>query len=179
MILEKPIETKRLQLRTLSKDDAGEHYLGWMEDPAVSRYLESGREKQTLASITAYIEDKNRSADDLLLGIFVRNDGTHIGNIKLGSIDWFHLRGDIGIVIGDRSRWGRGFANETIEGICEYAGRILGLRRVFACCHATNTGSLKAFLKAGFAEEGLLRGHARTGDEWDDAVFLGRSLEHP
>jgi RimJ/RimL family protein N-acetyltransferase len=176
MILEKPIVTKRLQLRTLSKDDATEHYLCWMEDSAISRYLESGQEKQTLASIAAYIEDKNRSADDLLLGIFVREGGSHIGNIKLGGIDPYHRRAHIGILIGEKLQWGKGYATETIEALVSYAGSILNLFRVYAGCHASNSGSVCAFLKAGFEEEGRLRKHDRIDDEWVDSIILGRLL---
>ena len=176
MILDTPIRTSRLQLRTLSADDASGCYLKWMNDPTVTYYLESATNMHDIKSISDFIETMNNSEAGLLLGVFISEPMTHIGNIKLGSINHFQKQGDIGLLIGDKSQWGKGYASEAIEGICDYARDTLKLKRVYAGTHLPNTGSRKAFLNAGFSEEGVLKGHGRVGNEWHDAVFMGRNF---
>ena len=112
----------------------------------------------------------------MLLGIVLRDSGQHIGNIKLGGINLYHRRAQIGLLIGEKEQWGKGFASEAIETIVSYAGNSLGLHRIYNGCHANNPGSYRAFLKAGFEAEGRFRRHDRIDDEWVDSIMLGRLL---
>lgn len=151
-------------------------YKDWLEDPAVMRFIEAGRSAPDRADMSTYISSMNASTDNLLLGIFAKDSELHIGNIKLGSIDSYHGRADIGLIIGNKSYWKQGYATEAIAAVAEYAGSTLGIRRVFAGCHASNEGSVKAFLNAGFEIEGRLREHARDGDRFVDGIIVGRLL---
>lgn len=177
LISDFPIETERLRLKSLDVLAAGAPYANWLADPAVMRFIEMGNAQSDSASIAAYIESMNNSPDNYLFGMFARPDGRHIGNIKLGSIDRRYERADIGLLIGDRASWGKGFASEAIAAISEYARSSLHLRRVFAGCHETNSGSVKAFLNAGFEIEGRLRQHAKDGDDFVDGLIVGRLLK--
>ena len=174
MILQKPIETPRLELKSLEVSAAEGAYAGWLHDPEVMRFIETGNAQSDPASIAAYIESMNNSPENLLLGMITQGEARHIGNIKLGSIDRY--RADVGLLIGDRAYWNKGYASEAIAAVASYAGETLGLRRVFAGCHETNPGSIKAFLKAGFEVEGRLRQNARDGDVYVDGLILGRIL---
>lgn len=177
MIPDAPIETDRLLLNSLDVTFARGEYASWLVDPVVMRFIEIGNAKSDVASISAYIHSMNKSSDNILFGMFTRADGRHIGNIKLGSIDRHLGRADIGLLIGDRDSWNKGYACEAITAVSEYAQDKLGLHRVFAGCHETNPGSVKAFLKSGFQIEGRLRQHARDGDEFVDGLILGRLLK--
>lgn len=154
MILAKALETPRLILRTLQADDATDTYLAWLGDPEVNRYLEIRfseiRDVQELAS---FIESVNESPVHLMLGIFIKKDGRHIGNIKLGPIVVPHSRAVVGFLIGDKEAWGQGYATEAIVEICRYGIQVLGLAKITAGCYETNAGSAKALLKSGFAQE--------------------------
>ena len=150
--------------------------MNWFSDPDVIRFIEGGRTRPTELELAKYITSMNESPEDLLLGIFLLKSRTHIGNIKIGSIDTFHKRGDIGLLIGERSQWGKGYGSEAIEAAARCADTLLGLHRVFAGCHATNAGSISAFVKAGFKIEGRMRKHARDGDKFVDGVIVGKLL---
>jgi len=177
LIKELPIETERLWLKSLEVAAAEGSYASWLADPEVMRFIEIDNAQSDALSVAAYIDSMNQSPDNYLFGIFTRADGRHIGNIKLGSIDRAHGRADIGLLIGHRASWGKGYASEAIAAISEFAGDELHLRRVFAGCHETNPGSVKAFLKSGFEIEGRLRQHAKDGDEFVDGLVLGRLLK--
>ena len=45
----------------------------------------------------------------------IKTTDKHIGNIKLGPINWIHRYGDISLLIGDKDYWGKGIATEAIR----------------------------------------------------------------
>lgn len=160
MNLDKPLSTNRLLLRTLSAADANAAYLVWMRDSEVNRFLESRFSVPEHAEdLVEFIESVNASPDSLLLGIFLREDGRHIGNIKIGPIMARHARSDIGYLIGDRAAWGKGYATEAIREICRYGFEDLGLAKITAGVYETNEGSSKALLNAGFVREAMIPSH--------------------
>ena len=172
MELETPLRTRRLVLRTLTAADAAERYLGWMRDPETTRYLEARLAEHSLESLRAFIESCNASQDQLLLGISLP-DGQHIGNIKLGPVNASHLNAPVGLLIGERVQWGKGYATEAIAAVTAHAFDEMGLQKLYAGCYASNAGSARAFLKAGWTEEGRSKAHWLLDGRREDNVSLG------
>ena len=173
MKLDRPIESPRLRLRVLTPADVSDRYLSWLNDVEVTQYLEARFTEPTMESVRGYVERMNASPHDLFLGIFLKEADVHIGNIKLGSVDRHHARADVGIVIGDRGSWGRGFATEAIKTLTTYAFDTLKLHKLWCGLYETNEGSRRAFLKAGWFEEGRLRQHSGYDGRWVDEVQMG------
>lgn len=174
MILEEPIATPRLRLRSLATDDASDTYLSWMNDPGTNRYLESRFQRLEHDDLLRFIAGCNDATNSLLLAVTLRDGGRHIGNIKLGPIDAHHGFGDIGLVIGSPADWGVGYAREAIAALSDHAFARLQLHKLTAGCYASNLGSRRAFEACGFVVEGVRRSQYRCGDRWEDAVLLGR-----
>ena len=164
----------RVLLRPLKASDVGPAYLGWLRDPRVNRYLESRFQRHTLASLRAFVASASRDPGTLLLAIVRKDSGRHIGNIKLGPIDRRHRRADIGILVGDRASWGKGFATEAIEVLASHALKTLGLHKVTAGIYDNNPGSIRAFRKAGFIVEARRRKHYLCGGRWRDGLLMAR-----
>jgi RimJ/RimL family protein N-acetyltransferase len=173
------LKTGRLELRSLDPDALSPAYCEWLNDPAVNQYLEARFHVQTKESVRVFVRTINDSLDSAMFGIFLRDDGRHIGNIKIGPIDPNHARADIGLLLGDRTQWGKGFATEAIGAVTEYAFDTLHLNKVTAGCYAANEGSLRAFQKLGFREIGRRHNHARTAQGWMDDVLLERCNSNP
>jgi ribosomal-protein-alanine N-acetyltransferase len=168
-----------LHLRTLRPGDANPTYLGWLHDPLVTQYLEVRHQKHTAESLESFVTAHLTPGVERLFAICLNEDDRHIGNIKLGPIDWRNLTAETGLLIGDRNCWGRGLATEAIALICRYAFEALRLRRIHAGVYAANHGSLRAFEKCGFVREGLLRGAVLYENEPMDVVLLGRFASDP
>ncbi len=165
-----PIQTKRLTLRPITLNDTKGPYLNWMNDSEVNRFLESRFQVQTPETLTNFI--KGLSPDSNVFLAICLKDGTHIGNIKLGPIQKTHLRGEIGIVIGEKKHWGKGYASEAIEAVTKFAFEELKLEKVTAGAYSENFGSLSAFKKAGFQQEAVLKNQYKNGDQWMDEVRM-------
>src|SRR5947209_6937444 len=144
MILPKPLETPRLCLRSLRSSDVGEAYLAWMNDAEIVRFLEVRfNGAQELTDLQGFVESMNISPINYLFGIFRKDDGRHIGNIKLGPILREHARSEIGYLIGDRDSWRKGYASEAIHRVARFGLDELGLKKIKAGCYETNIGSAK------------------------------------
>lgn len=172
MKLEAPIKSSRILMRTLNQSDAFGEYKNWVKNEKVNRYLEFRHDIPNSDALMAFILKMNQSPHNLLLGIFL-NDDDHIGNIKLGPIDWANKRGILGIMIGEHAQWGKGYASEAIESLTHYAFKKLNLNSLRAGCYAQNTGSYKAFIKAGYKEEGRQRQYWKTENGFTDNILLG------
>ena len=167
------LEGKRIYLRRVTEADANRTYLGWLNDPEINRYLESRFKKQTLERLKAYIREITSSAANLFLAIVLKDNERHIGNIKLGPIDNHHRLGDIGLIIGEKDCWGKGYASEAIQLLVDHAFKTLKLHKLTAGCYANNMGSAKAFIKVGFTEEGKLKSHYFCDGNYVDRICLG------
>lgn len=151
-------------------------YVDWLNDPLVNRYLESrfavADEQGTRQFVRRMLEDPSV----LFLGIRSVALGRHVGNIKLAPIDRHHGLGEIGILIGDRSAWGRGIASAAIEQLARIARDELGLRKLTAGCYGSNAGSARAFQKAGFEMEGRRTRHFLSEGQPEDLLLMARFL---
>ena len=101
-----------------------------------------------------------------------KKSDTHIGNIKLGAINRCHNFADISLFIGDQKCWGYGYALEAILLLCDFAFEQLHLNKLMAGCYGNNIGSKKAFEKAGFNQEGILKKFYLCNDTYVDGFIF-------
>jgi RimJ/RimL family protein N-acetyltransferase len=167
------IDGKRIYLREVRQDDVTESYHCWMNDTQITRYTESHYYPSSMESLRKYVDEKQKSRDEIFLAIIEKKNNSHIGNIKLGPINWIHRVGDIGILIGEKDCWGKGYASEAIGLIVDYAFNILGLHKLTAGSISLNKGSVKAFQNNNFEVEGVRKKHAFINGSYVDAILLG------
>lgn len=160
-------------LRRLTVDDCTMDYVRWLNDPRVNRFLETRFSTQTLESIRSFVAEKASSSTEFLYGIFAGEEARHIGNIKLGPVRIPHLSAAVSLFIGDETWWGKGIASKAIAILSKHAFDHMGLQKLHAGMYEANKGSLNAFLKAGYHEEGLLRSHVMDGDVRSDIHLVG------
>ena len=175
MLLDKVIHNEQIVLRTLLPADASFTYLDWLSNPEINGYLEVRFNlPRSVDDLASYISNTNESPHTLLLGIFLVDSERHIGNIKLGPIDWNHQIGDLGFLIGDRTQWGKGYASQSIRLISDYAFSELGLAKLTAGCYADNDSSRRALQRAGFVEEGRRVSQWAVAGRRQDGIIMGR-----
>lgn len=171
------IEGDRIYLREVRVSDVTDDYCRWMNDPKVDRYLETRFHPHSREEIESYVSEMKEDADTVFLAILVKQGDVHIGNMKIGPANRIHLYADLSIVIGERAYWGKGFATEAIILAVEYAFSTLNLHKLEAGAYANNRGSIKAFRKADFFEEGRRKGHFFCNGSYVDWVLMG--ILHP
>ena len=148
--------TPNLFLRSIESSDINQTYLSWLNDRTVNQYLETRYVPQSLESLRDYWSKHRDDPNSPWFAICLRSTKAHIGNIKLGPIEWIHRRSYVSLFIGDRSCWGNGYATESITAIRDWAFLELDLQKLNACIDSSNLASRRAFEKSGFVLEGTL-----------------------
>ena len=164
----------RFQYVRLGKQHASESYLSWLNDPEINQYLEVRHYKNDLNSLKEYLEVMELSDKEFLYGIYA--DNMHIGNIKVGPVDFNYKHADLGLIIGDKNWWNKGVGSEAIYAMTKYCFDVLKLVKVEAGCYESNEFSKKAFLKLGFKEEGFIRDHVYHKEKLEGVYKLGITL---
>lgn len=169
----KHCEGERIYLREIRRSDVNEQYYHWMNDKEVTQYTESRFTPQSLETIENFVVSICSNPNYMFFAIILKDGEKHIGNIKVGPIDWNHRHADIGILIGEKSVWGNGYATEAIKLIIACCFNDLKLHKLTAGAYASNRGSIRAFVKAGFAQEGILKKHYVFNNTYEDKICLG------
>jgi [ribosomal protein S5]-alanine N-acetyltransferase len=167
------LEGERIYLREVRTADVGDNYYRWMNTPEVTRYLESRFRPNSIEALREYVSALSRDPDNFFLAIVLKDGDRHVGNVKLGPVNWIHRHADLGILIGEKDFWGKGYATEAIRLASDYAFRVLNLHRLGAGCYERNQGSVRAFEKAGFEIEGVRRQHFFCDGEYTGHTLLG------
>ena len=84
-------------------------YISWLHDHDVveTLYLRDYLAKPvSFEEVASYIARMNTSGNNIMLALHDQDDEKFIGTLKVGHIDWDASIADIGIMIGDRTRWG-------------------------------------------------------------------------
>ena len=100
-------------------------------------------------------------------------DGAYVGRCGLYNINWTARHAELGIGIGEREYWGRGYGREAVALLLDYAFRLRNLRRVWLEVHSDNERGIRAYRSCGFVEEGRMREHAWLAGRHVDKVIMG------
>ena len=144
------IETPRFVLRSLIEGDATERYLDWMINTVSNRFIVSARSGLTLADLRVFIAECRVREDVLFLGIFLRDDGSHIGNIKYDPIRQLEGYAVMGMLIGEGTWRGQGVAREVINASIRWLEAKFGLREILLGVDRENEAAISAYRKFGF-----------------------------
>ena len=145
------IETKRLLIRKLDPEvDDFTNYLSWMKDVESNLYIESVRISTSVQEIHEYVETKNASPNTLLLGIFMKNSGEHIGNIKFEPLVAGTDATWVGLLIGNIEMRGIGIGYEAMKESIIYLRNTNGSKVFNLGVNAENYAAISLYQKLGF-----------------------------
>lgn len=147
------ILTNRFLLRELTMGDVNERYLGWLNAPDIRRFITASASTRTMGELSAYVGARLNRPDVLFLGIFAKDSGEHIGNIKFEPLDREKGYAVLGILIGD-ARWrGKGVGPEVIEACAQELSREEGIHELVLGVELANSQAIRSYEKAGFKIE--------------------------
>ena len=167
-----------LYLQYLTPQMVDQSYVDWLNNPTVNQYLEARfGAPYTLESVRKYVVQTSKDPSTHFFAIFLKENERYIGNVKIGPINDHHHYADIGIMIGDRSSWGKGCATEAIRLAANFAFKKLKVHKLIAGVYSNNIASIKAFTKAGFVTEGCLVKKYLSNNKYVDHVLLGKTSQ--
>lgn len=149
---------ERIRLRAIEHDDLP-CFVAWLNDPEVTENLLIAYPLSLAAEEKWFEQMMSQSQFERPLAIEVRegNGWKMIGNLSLMDISWHNSNAELGIVLGDKAEWDKGYGTEAIRLLVKYAFEELNLHRVSLRVYATNPRAIHCYEKAGFEMEGTLR----------------------
>jgi len=166
-----------IYLRELRKSDLDGRWPHWLNDPEVTKFTK-GFYPNTRESQELYFESIANSKTDVVLAIVDRKTGAHLGNVGLHSIDCIHRTAQFGVMVGEKSAWGRGIGSRVWSLMVEYGFTVLNLHKITATVLDGNEASLKGALKAGFQIEGRQIEQVFKNGSYFDLIQLGMLRKH-
>lgn len=125
----------------------------------------------TLAHVTERQEELAKNPDAVTFAI--EADGVFIGDCGLFDIDRVHGTAQLGIGIGDRNCWGKGYGRDAVAAVVHYGFTMQNLRKIGLGVLATNERAIRCYRSVGFLEEGRRREQMWSAGQYVDEVLMG------
>ncbi len=148
---------ERTRLRAVEPADA-EAAFRWVNDPEVTEHL-SLRYPLSMTTEHAWAE---RAAGppgfrNAVFSIETLDDGALIGTCGLHGQTPEDRVSELGVNIGERERWGRGYGFDALRTLITFGFRELNLRRIFLRVDENHPRGIALYEKLGFQHEGRHR----------------------
>ena len=103
----------------------------------------------------------------------IEADGRCIGICGLSNFDDLAHTCELGITIGDKGYWGRGYGRDAVTILLDYAFRLRNFRKVWLRVWGNNERAIAAYRACGFVEEGRQRAQVYSDGAYTDLVLMG------
>jgi RimJ/RimL family protein N-acetyltransferase len=172
------LKGKRVRLAAFDAERDAEHLARWGQDSEYQQLQGSGPAALWSARQFKDWAEKHYAEMYSFTIYAIANDPDSepdrvIGSIDLGGINWTARDAWIGIGIGEREYWGKGYGTDAMNLFLDFAFGSLNLNRISLNVFEYNQRAYKSYLKAGFQEEGRMRQWMQRGGERYDLVFMG------
>ena len=147
---------RQVYLRGLERADLAA-MVEWINDHDVTRLLFMGDRPANIELLEEQWERDQRSQNEVVFAVCHEEDDTFIGTTGLYSINWIMHSAEFRAFLGNKAYWNRGIGTECTKLMVVYGFEKLNLNLIWLGVNADNIGGVRAYEKAGFAREGVLR----------------------
>ena len=163
---------KRIRLRAVEQSDL-DIFCRWINDPEITENLLLVYPMSQVEEARWYENMLQQPPSNHVMVIDIQTEKQPdswqaIGNCGFMNFDWRNRSAEIGIMIGEKDQWNKGYGTEAMRLMCDYGFNTLNLHRIFLRVFEGNERGKQAYKKAGFIHEGTMRqAHFRDGRYWD------------
>ncbi|MHB8540303.1 MAG: GNAT family N-acetyltransferase [Candidatus Acidiferrales bacterium] len=161
----------KVNLRSLERGDF-QAMADWLNDDEVTRLLFMGLWPSNLELLTAQWERDRQSPEEVTFAVCDAKTGAFVGTTGLYRIQWVMRTAEFRIFLGDKTVWNRGFGTECATLMAGYGFEKLNLNKVWLGVNSENIGGVRAYERAGFVHEGILRQEQYRNFRYYDAIRM-------
>jgi RimJ/RimL family protein N-acetyltransferase len=166
------LEGELVRLRAREPDDL-ERNLRWINDPEVRLLLLGSRYPISRGAEEKWMEANQSSSFEHVRLAIETKEGQHIGNLDLRQASPEHRAANLGIMIGERDYWGRGYGTDALRTLLRLAFGDMNLNRVWLMTGENNSRAQACYRRCGFREEGRLRQDRYLDGRYVDTIIMG------
>lgn len=165
----KKIEGKKVYLSPVNMEDA-EKYAEWINDMEVtvnltlsSHVISTIMEKELLLKL---------SSSGNSFAIIARENDKLIGNCGFLNVDSVNRKAEVGIFIGDKNYWNKGYGTEALSLLLDFGFNVRNLNNIYLTVKDFNSRAIKCYEKLGFKLIGRRREASIFGDRRYDDILM-------
>jgi ribosomal-protein-alanine N-acetyltransferase len=161
-----PLHGERVYLRRPTMDDANRIF-NWERDDEVWRYDPHRPYSNTITEFLPIFERNYVRGNGRQFWFIIENEY----HVPIGTITYFNLdyrvgQTEIGLGLGDKTSWGKGYGSEAIRTLVQYLFSLPGIVRIYAETAMANQSARRAFARANFTEVGQIFDPRSSGTPW-------------
>jgi RimJ/RimL family protein N-acetyltransferase len=147
-----------VKLRDLTLDDVEDRYQ-WCLDREVTKHLNMPDKYPpfTREETHHWIQMCMNKTNGYEQKAIITEDGKHIGWIDLKNIDRANQHAELGIAIGDKNYWGKGYGLAAMKEMLNVGFSQLGFNKIWLRVEVDNVKAIQSYKRMGYVEEGILR----------------------
>jgi len=165
-----------VRLAAMDPEEVSKTFANWNRDSEYKRLLDLDTPRlNSVKAVKEWLEKELEKMGDSMYWFSIRalEDDRLLGDINLAVVNWNNRDAFVGIGIGARDYWGRGYGTDAMSLALGYAFTELNLYRVTLDVFEYNQRAIRSYEKAGFQLEGRQRGAIlREGRRWD-VLYMG------
>jgi RimJ/RimL family protein N-acetyltransferase len=165
----------RIRFRAIEKEDLPS-FVRWLNDPDVKKGLSLlyplslAEEEEWFAAMLKKVPRERPMAIEIQPDP-KENTWVFVGNCGFFDINLENRSAEIGIHIGEKKYWDKGFGTRAMGLILEHGFANMNLHRIYLQVYETNQRAIRSYEKAGFIIEGKMREAQYLNGQYED-VFL-------
>ena len=167
---------KLVRLAAYDPEEMGKAFSRWTRDSEYWRLMDTGPARlPSTKGATKHFEKDLEELDPSIYFFGVRrlDDNALIGEMVLDVVSWAGRDAFVGLTIGERDNWGKGYGTEMMRLLLQYAFLEVNLQRVTLAVFEYNPRAIRSYEKAAFRHEGRMRKFLnKEGRRWD-MLFMG------
>jgi RimJ/RimL family protein N-acetyltransferase len=163
---------KSVRLAAIDVEKFSQEWVRWGRDSEYMRLQDSEPARLwTAKQVKEFLEKDINSIH--FFAIHTLEEDKLIGEIDLAGFNWQARSAWVGIGLGERDYWGKGYGSDAMNLILRYAFHGLNLRRVNLTVFEYNPRGIRSYEKVGFRHEGRSKQWLnRDGKRWD-MIYMG------
>lgn len=165
----KKLVGERIYLSPRNVEDV-EIFTEWLNDFYITDYTGRSYQTLTLQGEKAYLE--NEQNDKNVFAIIDLQTDEMIGTVGLHNIDHINRTATLGIFIGNKNYWSKGYGTEAIKLILDFGFNYLNLNNIHLDLMEFNVRALKCYEKCGFKEIGRRRKCKFINGKYYDSISM-------
>jgi len=153
----KIIDGNNVTLKPFSEKFLTDDYLNWMNDKETTKFISKAKKKNSMHDLELFVKNMIQSNSDYFFAIIYKKRQCHIGNVRLGPINFNTKESSFGILIGDKKSHGLGLATEVLELIKSFGFDYLKLKEIKFEVVKKHTAAMRLYAKTKFTYLGEIK----------------------
>jgi RimJ/RimL family protein N-acetyltransferase len=146
-----------------------EKYVEWLNDLEVTINLTFYNRVINMVNEKTFLENLSK---DHHYAIIDKTNDELIGTCGFVKTDHLNQTAEIGIFIGNKNYWNKGYGNEALILLLDYGFKALNLHSIGLMVYPFNKRAIKSYEKVGFKNMGKRREALKRGKETYDIIYM-------